>query len=106
VIINTRGERIFAEAVEETLKSHPSAFDSVTVGVPDDRLGKAELRMIELREDAGATEDEPLEHTKAHLAGFRTPKRRRFADTIERTLSGKIDYGRHRSEMLERVTST
>jgi fatty-acyl-CoA synthase len=105
-IINTGGEKVFPEEVEETLKRHPSVFDSVVVGVPDDRFGEAVLAIIKLREGASASDDELIEHTKAHLAAFKAPKRVRFVDGIERTPSGKVDYVRHRYDAIEWLAST
>jgi len=106
VIINTGGEKVFPEEVEETLKRHPSVFDSVVVGVPDDRFGEAVLAVIELREGTSASDYELIEHTKSHLASFKAPKRVRFVDGIGRTPSGKIDYVRHRCEAIEWLAST
>jgi 3-oxocholest-4-en-26-oate---CoA ligase len=100
-VINSGGEKVFPEEVEETLKLHPSVLDAVVVGTPDIRFGEAVVAVVELRPGATASEDELIEFTKAHLARFKAPKRVRFVDSVERTPSGKVDYGRHRAEAIE-----
>ncbi|MGH9029044.1 MAG: AMP-binding protein [Acidimicrobiales bacterium] len=105
VVINTGGEKVFPEEVEETLKRHPAVFDAVAVGVPDDRFGEAVVGVVELREGQNVGEDELIEHTKKLLAGFKAPKHVRFVDTIGRSPSGKVDYARHRAESLDSVTA-
>jgi 3-oxocholest-4-en-26-oate---CoA ligase len=98
VVINTGGEKVFPEEVEETLKRHPSVFDAVAVGIPDERFGQAVVTVVELRPGATATEDDLIKHTKSHLAGFKAPRRVQFVGSIGRSPSGKVDYGRLRSE--------
>jgi acyl-CoA synthetase (AMP-forming)/AMP-acid ligase II len=106
VVINTGGEKVFPEEVEETLKRHPAVFDAIAVGVPDERFGEALVAVVELREGTSATEDELVEHAKSHLARFKAPKRVRFVPTIGRSPSGKLDYSRHRAEAIEWVSDT
>jgi len=106
VVINTGGEKVFPEEVEETLKRHPSVFDSIVVGVPDDRFGEVVVAVVERRAGADATERELIEHTKQHLASFKAPKHVKFVDSIGRSPAGKVDYGRHRSEAAEWMSSS
>jgi len=101
VVINTGGEKVFPEEVEETLKRHPAVFDAVVVGVPDDRFGEVVVAVVELSEGGTATDRELVEHTKEHLAGFKAPKHVRFVESIGRSPSGKVDYARNRSEAIE-----
>jgi 3-oxocholest-4-en-26-oate---CoA ligase len=101
VVINSGGEKVFPEEVEEALKRHPAVADAVVVGIPDQRFGESVLAVVQLREGQTATEDELVRVTKEHLAGFKAPKRVRFVESIERAPSGKVDYGRHRAESVE-----
>jgi len=101
VVINTGGEKVFPEEVEESLKTHPAVRDAVAVGVPDQRFGEAVAAVVELNPGATASELELVDHVKGRLAGFKAPKRIRFIDSIERSPAGKIDYARHRSETAE-----
>ena len=91
-VINTAGEKVFPEEVEEALKSHPAVIDAAVVGVPDDRFGEAVAAMVE--PDPGRpvpTEAELTEHVKARLAGYKAP-RRIVLGPVGRTATGKLDY--------------
>ena len=101
VVINTGGEKVFPEEVEEVLKLHPAVSDAVAVGIPDDRFGQVVAAVVELRPGASATEAELVEHVRARLAAFKAPKRVRFVATIGRSPAGKVDYARHRAETAE-----
>src|SRR5581483_3518694 len=47
VCINTGGEKVFPEEVEEVLKLHPSIRDAVAVGIPDEKYGEAITAVVE-----------------------------------------------------------
>jgi fatty-acyl-CoA synthase len=110
VCINTGGEKVFPEEVEEVLKDHPSVHDAVVVGVPDEKWGEAIVAMVEPAGGAGGGggggavgEDELIEHVKARLARFKAPKHVLAVATIGRAANGKVDYGRLRAEAVERL---
>ena len=94
VCINTGGEKVFPEEVEEALKTHPTVLDAVAVGVPDEKFGEAVTAVIEPCD--GATIDGPalIAHVKQTLAGFKAPKHVVVVDTIGRAPNGKVDYKR------------
>jgi len=73
--INTAGEKVYPEEVEETLKLHPAVFDANVVGVADDKWGQSVTAVVSLASgpDPSATpsERELIEHTKSHLAGYK-----------------------------------
>ncbi|MEZ5205934.1 MAG: AMP-binding protein [Acidimicrobiales bacterium] len=94
VCINTGGEKVFPEEVEETLKLHDAVHDSVVVGLPDDKFGEAITAVVELQPGGAADEDELIEHVKGKLASFKAPKRVVTIDTIGRAPNGKVDYKR------------
>ena len=102
--INTGGEKVFPEEVEEVLKTVDGVVDAVVVGIPDDRFGEAVVAVVAARarrrRGPGAAEA-VIEHVKARLAGYKAPRRVRFVETIGRSPSGKVDYGRHRAETAE-----
>ncbi len=106
VVINTGGEKVFPEEVEEALKTHPAVRDAVAVGVPSDRFGEMVTAAVELAPGARATPEELIEHVRGRLAAYKAPRNIRFVDSIGRSPAGKVDYARHRSEMLEWVTDT
>ena len=91
--VNTGGEKVYPEEVEGALKSHPDVFDSLVIGVPDERLGQRVAALVQLR--AGAAPDlAALEaHVRTQLAGYKVPRSIWLVDEIGRTVSGKADYG-------------
>ncbi len=97
VCINTGGEKVFPEEVEEVLKTHADVYDTVVVGVPDDRFGEAITAVVETHPGHRADEAEIIEHVKATLAHFKAPKRVVTIDTIGRAPNAKVDYKRLRS---------
>jgi fatty-acyl-CoA synthase len=91
--INTAGEKVFPEEVEEILKTHPAVEDALVLGVPDEKWGQAVTGVVSLV--SGATFDEASlrEHVRAHLAGYKTPKRIVAVTTVNlRSPNGKADY--------------
>jgi len=92
VCINTAGEKVYPEEVEEMLKTHPAVYDAVVVGVPDEKWGQAVIGLVELNRGATPGEDELRRHVRARLAGFKTPKRVLVVESIGRAPNGKADY--------------
>ncbi|MFG2086818.1 MULTISPECIES: acyl-CoA synthetase [unclassified Spirillospora] len=90
--INTGGEKVFPEEVEQALKSHPAVMDALVAGVPDDRFGERVAAVVELRPGASAAVDDLRAHCREHLAGYKIPAVVTFADAIVRSPSGKADY--------------
>jgi len=94
VCINTGGEKVFPEEVEEILKLHPSVLDAVVVGLPDEKFGEAITAVVEAKPDEALDEDELVEFVKARLSSFKSPKSVVPIDTIGRAPNGKVDYKR------------
>lgn len=94
VCINTGGEKVFPEEVEEALKTHASVHDAVAVGVPDEKFGEAITGVVELNPDTDLDEAGLIAHVKAHLASYKAPKQVLAIDTIGRAPNGKVDYKR------------
>jgi len=90
--INTGGEKVYPEEVEECLKTHPAVFDAAVVGLPDERFGEAITALVRLADDAAADPDELIDHVKAHLARYKAPKAVHIVDDIGRAVNGKLDY--------------
>ena len=103
VCINTGGEKVFPEEVEEVLKTHPSVRDAVAVGVPDEKWGEAICAMVEPVPGTDVDEADVIAHVKSRLAAFKAPKRVLAVDTIGRAPNGKVDYKRLKAEATERV---
>jgi 3-oxocholest-4-en-26-oate---CoA ligase len=93
VTINTGGEKVFAEEVEQALKRHPGVFDTVVVGRPSERWGQEVVAVVQLRDEASDVSDDALRAAAApHLARFKLPKAFVRVARIERSPSGKPDY--------------
>jgi acyl-CoA synthetase (AMP-forming)/AMP-acid ligase II len=90
--INTGGEKVFPEEVESAIKSHPAVYDTVVVGAPDGRWGETVVALVHQRVgSAELTLDALQAHCRAHVAGYKVPRRLRLVPGIERTPTGKPD---------------
>ena len=92
--INTGGEKVFVEEVEEALKRHASIQDAVVVGIPDEKFGQAVTGVVETVPDSDMVEADVIALVKEHLASYKAPKRLVSIDTIGRAANGKVDYKR------------
>ncbi|WNM32258.1 acyl-CoA synthetase [Streptomyces sp. Li-HN-5-11] len=91
--INTGGEKVYPEEVEQALKSHPDVYDALVAGVPDARWGNHVAAVVQLREGAARPSLEDIQtHCRTHLAGYKIPRRLVITETIQRSPSGKADY--------------
>ena len=101
--INTGGEKVYPEEVEEVLKLHPSVADAAVVGLPDDRFGEAITALVEPRAGAEVDEAALIAHVKGHLAAYKAPKRVFPISTIGRAANGKLDYRQLKSAASDRA---
>jgi fatty-acyl-CoA synthase len=92
VCINTAGEKVYPEEVEEALKLHPDVADAVVVGLPDEQWGEAVTAVVELRAGTRTAEAELRAFVRERLAGYKVPKRVVAVDSVGRSPSGKADY--------------
>lgn len=88
--INTAGEKVFPEEVEEALKTHPIVTDALVFGLPDPRFGQTVAALVAVREPVG--DGELAEHVRARLAGYKVPRRIALAAAAPRAPNGKADY--------------
>jgi acyl-CoA synthetase (AMP-forming)/AMP-acid ligase II len=98
--INTGGEKVYPEEVEEALKLHPSVADAAVVSVPDDRFGEAVTALVEAHPGATIDEAALITHVRSTLAAFKSPKRVLAVATIGRAANGKLDYTRLKAHAL------
>ncbi len=104
VCINTGGEKVFPEEVEEVLKLHPAVADAVVVGVPDERFGETVTAVVEVAGGEKRPDDaELIDWVRDRLAAYKAPRHVVGIDTIGRSPSGKVDYRRLRQHAVERV---
>jgi 3-oxocholest-4-en-26-oate---CoA ligase len=92
VCINTAGEKVFPEEVEEVVKRHEAVLDTAIVGVPDEKWGEAITAVVVLRDGKSADADELIKFVKANLASYKAPKHIVFVDSLGRSPAGKLDY--------------
>ena len=110
VCINTGGEKVFPEEVEEVLKLHPSVADAVVVGLPDERFGEAVIAVVEPVASGETLDDAAraaiVAHVKERLAHYKAPRQLVTVTTIGRAASGKVDYRRLRADAAAQLGIT
>jgi acyl-CoA synthetase (AMP-forming)/AMP-acid ligase II len=92
LVVNTGGEKVFVEEVEEILRSHPAVADTLVVGRPSDRWGEEIVALVELRDEADAGREELRTHCTSQLARFKVPKEFIVVEQVHRLGNGKADY--------------
>ncbi|MEV6589518.1 acyl-CoA synthetase [Streptomyces acidicola] len=91
--INTGGEKVYPEEVEQALKAHPDVYDALVAGVPDAKWGSHVAAVVQLRAGAASLSLEDIQsHCRTRLAGYKIPRQLVVTDTIQRSPSGKADY--------------
>ena len=105
VCINSGGEKVFVEEVEQAMKAHPAVFDAVVVGVPDERWGSRVAAVVELRPGHTADFATLDRHTRDYVAGYKAPREMHFVDTVKRHPSGKPDYRWAKATAIEMAES-
>jgi acyl-CoA synthetase (AMP-forming)/AMP-acid ligase II len=76
-------------------------FEAAVVSAPDDKWGEVPVGIVILKPGSTATEDEIIEHCRAHLAGFKVPKRIEFREQLPKGGTGKILKGELRQPFWE-----
>ncbi len=103
--INTGGEKVFPEEVEEALKLAPQVFDAVVVGVPDERFGEVVFAVVAPAEGGVIDEAALKVHLKDKLAGYKAPKGYLVVPSVERGPNGKVDHPRWKQAAIEAVAA-
>lgn len=103
VVINTGGEKVFPEEVEEVLKQHPAVRDAVCVGLPDDRFGELVCAVVEPADGVAPDPAALVAHVRSHLAAYKAPRQIVVVDTIGRSPAGKVDYKGLKTLAAQRV---
>jgi acyl-CoA synthetase (AMP-forming)/AMP-acid ligase II len=107
LVVNTGGEKVFVEEVEEVLRAHPGIIDALVVGRPSERWGEEIVAFIALHESAsqfGKVAPELLyTHCTSHLARFKAPKEFIFVEEVRRLGNGKADYRWAKDQAAQRA---
>lgn len=101
--INTGGEKVYPEEVEEVLKLHPGVLDAAVVGLPDERFGEAITALVETVPGAAVESEELIAFVKERLAHYKAPKQVLAIATVGRAPNGKLDYKSLRAHAMERL---
>jgi fatty-acyl-CoA synthase len=103
-VINTGGEKVFPEEVEEALKRYAGVRDAVVVGVPDPRFGERICAVVEAEPGAALTLAELSAHVKSQLADYKAP-RELVLTQVARAPNGKVDYKASRELALAALST-
>ena len=101
VTINSGGEKIYAEEVEQAIARHPKVYDVIVVGRPSERWGSEVVAVVQTSEGETVTAEELLEEIATSLARYKLPKAFVFRETIVRSPAGKADYRWAKEQALE-----
>jgi fatty-acyl-CoA synthase len=99
-VINTAGEKVFPEEVEEAVKRVDAVDDCLVVGVPDDRFGEAVAAVVSLLPGQTTDEASIIAEVKQHLAHYKAPKHVVFVSAVPRAPNGKADYRAARQQAI------
>ncbi len=92
VTINSGGEKIFAEEVEQALAHHPDVFDVVVAGRPSEKWGNEVIAIVQCRDGVEPDEQSLIDEAAKHVARYKLPKAFVFVDSVVRSPAGKADY--------------
>jgi acyl-CoA synthetase (AMP-forming)/AMP-acid ligase II len=104
-VINTGGEKVFVEEVEQAIATHPAVYDVVVIGTPDERWGTKVTAVIALAPGQTATDRQIIDHVGAELADYKRPRQVVFVPGIPRTPTGKADRVAARQLAMEASSS-
>jgi fatty-acyl-CoA synthase len=90
--INTAGEKVYAEEVEEAIKRHPGIDDCLVVGLPDEKYGQRVVAVASMNATHVTSSDEIREWLRASLSHYKIPKTITLVDAVRRAPNGKADY--------------
>jgi fatty-acyl-CoA synthase len=99
--INSGGEKIHPEEVEQACRSHPGVHDAVVTAAPDDRFGHKVVALIQMRDGSPDIVLRDIQdHCRQSIAGFKVP-RELIVGSVVRTNVGKSDYSWARRRAAE-----
>ncbi|GCD98150.1 class I adenylate-forming enzyme family protein [Embleya hyalina] len=100
-VIITGGENVSAREVEAVLREHPGVREVAVVGEPDTRWGERVVAVVVPTAGHTLDPDELVTLCRAHLAGFKVPRRVVFTDALPVTGTGKISKPALRERVVE-----
>ncbi|GAA1014137.1 acyl-CoA synthetase [Acrocarpospora pleiomorpha] len=105
-VVNTGGEKVFPEEVEQALITHPAVDDAIVVGIPDPRWGQIVAAVVAPASGLGGVPDEELiQHVRDRLAAYKSPRRIIRVGVVPRTPAGKANRSLARQLVTEETAS-
>ena len=104
-VVNTGGEKVHPQEVEEVLLTDPGVVDAVVVGVPDETWGEIVVAVVAPVAGYEPAEEPLRERVRAELAGYKVPRAVVSVDAIPRTPTGKIEVAWARNAAAEGLRS-
>jgi acyl-CoA synthetase (AMP-forming)/AMP-acid ligase II len=89
--INTGGEKVYPDEVEKVIATLPGVADAVVIGVPHERFGQAVVAVVQAAAGQPLSAGAVISHCKAHLAGYKAPRKVILVESIGRGPTGKVD---------------
>ena len=90
--INTGGEKVYPEEVEEAVKTHPGVDDCLIFGVDDERFGQRVVGVASVRAGADVAPEDLITHTRTKLSPYKCPRALSIVPEVPRAPNGKADY--------------
>jgi 3-oxocholest-4-en-26-oate---CoA ligase len=109
LVVNTGGEKVFVEEVEEVLRAYAGVADALVVGRPSERWGEELVALVALQpgmEGAAVTSEQLHGQCTSHLARFKAPKEFIIVDQVRRLGNGKPDYRWAKSTAVQEASLT
>lgn len=106
LVVNTGGEKVFVEEVEEVLRTHPGVADALVVGRPSERWGEEVVALVAPQPGADVGERALYDLCTSRLAHFKAPKAFLFVEQIQRLGNGKPNYRWAKHQAARQVTTT
>jgi len=103
--INTMGEKVYPEEVEEAIKTHTDIYDCLVVGVKDPKFNERITALVSYSKGGSVSEDDLIDHVKQRLSSYKKPKNVFFVDKVQRAINGKADYKWAKARAVELYTN-
>ena len=101
--INTGGEKVYPEEVEEAIKEHPGVVDCLVFGVEDERFGQRVAAVASLDTPGATDADAILAEVRTRLSSYKLPRQIALVDRVPRTPTGKADYPTAKEMFTEHI---
>ena len=103
--VNTGGEKVYPEEVEQAIKAHPAVYDALVVGLPDEKYGQCVAAVVQLRDGEQLTLEDLREFLRTSLSGYKLPRALSVVAEVPRNATGKAQYPAAKEMALaDRVT--